>query len=89
MDLPQTFNSLIYATVQPTQVTFLEENLDILRDRDGVHPLLLEAIERVVNNLQPTPEGGTVFTDEHAPIEWITNDMILRFILSEDMEELQ
>jgi len=28
-----------------------------------------------------------VFTDDHAPVEWITNDMVLRFLLFGEMEE--
>jgi hypothetical protein len=40
-------------------------------------------------NLQPMPEASTVFTDDLAPIEWITNNMVLRFMLYGDMEVLQ
>ena len=39
-----------------------------------------------MSNLQPTPAGGMVFTDDLAPIEWITNDMVLRFILGGGVE---
>ncbi len=30
-----------------------------------------------------------VFTDDHAPIEWIVNDMVIRFILEGGTEYLQ
>jgi hypothetical protein len=42
-----------------------------------------------LNNLQPPPPAGKVFTDDDAPVEWITNSMILDFFISGDMEELQ
>jgi hypothetical protein len=34
-------------------------------------------------------EPTTVFTDDHAPIEWIVNDMVIRFILEGGTEYLQ
>jgi len=37
----------------------------------------------------PTPTGGQVFTDDLAPIEWITNSMIANFFLSGETEMLQ
>lgn len=89
MDLPDTFNSLIYATVQPTRAEDLVSNLAYLRAREDVHPLLIASIERLVENLAPVPEGGMTFTDERAPIEWITNEMILRFVLSGGTEDLR
>jgi hypothetical protein len=89
MDVPNTFNTVIYATVQPTSAENLFANLVQLDQRGDVHPLLLEAMQLAVLNMQPTPEAGTVFTDDLAPVEWITNDMVLRFILFGDKEVLQ
>ena len=34
-------------------------------------------------------ETTTVFTDDHAPIEWIVNDMVMRFIIGGGTEYLQ
>jgi len=89
MDVPETFNSIIYATQQPTSVENLYLNLFELSESQNVHPLLIEALQITVLNLQPTPESSTVFTDDLAPIEWITNNMVLRFMLFGDMEVLQ
>lgn len=88
MDLPDTFNSILYATVQPTDFANLEANLHLLSD-NGAHPLLLEAALTTLTNRQPTPTGGRVFTDDLAPIEWITNSMVLDFFLSGEVETLQ
>jgi spermidine synthase len=89
MDVPGTFNSIIYASRQPTRIENLYENLIRLYDRPDVHPLLIASIERVVINQQPLPESDVVFTDDHAPIEWITNQMVLNYVLFGDMEDLQ
>lgn len=89
MDVPGTFNSIIYATVQPSTIENLYGNLLYLYTRYDVHPLLLQAIEVAVANQQPVHPASQVFTDDLAPIEWITNRMVLNFILRGDLEELE
>jgi hypothetical protein len=89
MDVPGSFNSIIYATVQPSQVTDLYTNFDHLLKRGNGHPLLLESLYRAVYYMQPTPESSIVYTDDWAPVEWLTNDMVLNFVLFGEMEELQ
>jgi spermidine synthase len=89
LDVPGTFNTIIYATVQPTSYQNLHDNLVLLMGREDIHPLLLEALKITAFNIQPTPASQTVFTDDLAPIEWITNNMVLRFILLGDLEEIQ
>lgn len=89
MDVPNTFNSLVYATVQPTSFENLQANYDLLLADSNVDPLLLTSIERTLQNRQPTPNDGEVLTDERAPIEWIINSMVLRFVLSGEIEQLQ
>jgi spermidine synthase len=82
VDVPQTLNSIVYATVQPTTDENFKENLAYLRSLGNVHPLLLETAKTASENLQPKPAPGQVFTDDLAPVEWLTNDMILRFVFS-------
>jgi spermidine synthase len=89
LDVPGTFNTVIYATRQPTSFKNLYDNLVILMERDDIDPLLLEALKITALNIQPTPESLTVFTDDLAPIEWITNNMVLRFVLLGDLESIQ
>jgi spermidine synthase len=89
LDIPGTFNTIIYATVKPTSYQNLNDNLVMLMGRDDIHPLLLEALKITALYIQPTPASQTVFTDDLAPIEWITNNMVLRFILLGDLEEIQ
>ncbi len=96
MDIPDTFNSIIYATAQPTTVDDLFENFQMYYTRVDTHPLLLDAVQRAIAFMQPNPcqgqdpaQGCIVFTDDLAPIEWITNNMILNYVFFGGIEELQ
>jgi len=89
MDIPDTFNTIIYATVQITDIQNLYDNLLYLYTRPDISPLLVESIHRIVINLQPTPASDIVFTDDWAPVEWITNSLVLNYLLFGDMEALE
>ena len=89
MDIPDTFNSMIYASAQTTSIENLYRNYNALLERDDIHPILTAALRRVIVNLQPLPESEIVFTDDLAPIEWMTNNMVLNYIFFSGMEELQ
>lgn len=88
MDIPNTFNSIVYATVQPTTLDDVYANYAALLERGDAHPLLLDALQRAIVYMQPTPQSEVVFTDDLAPIEWITNDMILSYMVG-GMDELK
>ena len=85
MDVPGTFNSIIYATAQPGSWEALAENYALLEASDA-DPLLLESIARAWAYRQPTPPAETVFTDDRAPIEWLTNALILRYVVGGSRE---
>jgi spermidine synthase len=89
MDIPNTFNSLIYATLQPTDKVSLSVNLSILAARQDANPLLIDSMKLALDNLQPAAKQSVVFTDDKSPIEWITNTMILNFILQGEMSNMQ
>jgi predicted membrane-bound spermidine synthase len=89
MDVPESFNTIVYATVQPTDINNLYLNLDYLMEDGDAHPILLDAIQRAIVYQQPTPITGVVFTDDWAPIEWITNNMVLEFVLFGEVEHLK
>ena len=88
IDVPYSFNTIIYATRQPTQVAELAVNHELLAQRGDVHPLLIESIQVAVANLQPTPDIDVVYTDDWSPIEWVTNSMVLNFVLFGDVNEI-
>jgi len=89
MDVPGTYNSIVYATMQPTIVDNLYGNIVNLRERGDVHPLLIDSLMVTAANLRETPEAKTIFTDDLAPIEWITNNMVLYYIMFGDLEVVQ
>ncbi|MBI9047023.1 MAG: fused MFS/spermidine synthase [Anaerolineaceae bacterium] len=89
MDIPNTFNSMIFATRQKTNATNLIENYVYLDSLGNIHPELLATMQLTIANLKPAPEPAKVFTDDLAPIEWITNTMVLDFIMNGNMETIQ
>jgi spermidine synthase len=89
MDIPDTFNSIIYATLHPSSINDLHRNYTALENIDSVNPLLVEAIHRAIVNMQPLPKTEMVFTDDLAPIEWLTNSMVLKYVLFGGIKELQ
>jgi spermidine synthase len=89
MDIPNTFNSIIYATLQPTSAENLLANLEVFMVRSDVNPLLTDSMTLAWANLQPAPPRTIVFTDDLAPIEWMTNNLILSFLLHSEMNTLQ
>jgi spermidine synthase len=87
VDVPDTFNSILFATVRPTRAENLQANL--ARMGDDVPPLLKSALARAIQNLQPTPASRIVFTDDVAPVEQLTNSIVINFILSGGVYQLE
>jgi len=88
MDVPYSFNTIVYATHQPTKIDNLYANYEYIQ-KAGVHPLLWSAMNTTILNLQPTPDSRTVYTDDLAPIELITNQLVLDFVLTGGVEGLK
>jgi hypothetical protein len=86
VDVPNTFNSIVYATVQPTTFDNLIANRAQLSPAAPV--LLRDAIDRAIENRQPTPTSTTVFTDDWAPVEQLTNSIVIDFILNGGIYQL-
>ena len=89
MDIPGTLNTMIYATRQPTTPENFAANLVALSQDPDTHPLLLTAMQTTFANLKPGYTTTSVFTDDRAPIEWIVNDMVIRFVLGGEVNILQ
>jgi predicted membrane-bound spermidine synthase len=89
MDIPGTLNTMIYATRQPTRPEDFAANLMAMAQDPGTPPLLLTAMQTTFANLKPGYETTIVFTDDRAPIEWIVNDMVVRFVLGGQVDTLQ
>lgn len=76
-DVPNTFNTEVMATMQPTSVETFRSNLSKL-DPTTVMGQVANEVSPVVK--QGRPDGGIVFTDDRAPIEQITDQLLLNYI---------
>jgi hypothetical protein len=89
VDIPGSLNTMIFATKQKTVPENFAANLIALSQDSSVHPLLIHSMQTTFATLQTGYEVTTVFTDDHAPIEWIVNDMVIRFVISGGTQYLQ
>lgn len=88
MDIPDSFNTILFATKKPGSWEYFIENFQKLGSSDA-SPLLLEAMATTIVFQQPTPVMTRVYTDDLAPIEWVTNKMVIDYFLSGGLEDLQ
>ena len=88
MDVPNSFNTILFATRQVGNWDNLWENYAHVSSMDEPDPLLLEAMATTLMSVQPEPEVTRVYTDDKTPIEWVTNKIVLDFILGGDMGDL-
>jgi predicted membrane-bound spermidine synthase len=89
MDIPNTLNTMIFATKQPTASENFSANLVRLAGDANTNPLLITTMSSTFTNLQDGYSTTTVFTDDLAPIEWIVNNMVVSFVLQGGLEFLQ
>lgn len=81
IDVPNTLNTILVATVQPTVASNLSVNLDQLAAT--ADPLLRAILETAAANLVPTQQSDVIFTDERAPVETIIDSLVLRYLLEQ------
>lgn len=87
MDVPYSFNTILVATVQPTQVENLQQNLALLPA--DAPPILRDTLALAVASLVPTHASDLVFTDDRAPVENLVDSLVLNFLLTGGAEQLQ
>ena len=81
VDVRGSLNTILYATVKPTESENLVENLNLV---DGqTTPFLRSVLETAVDNLVKTNNSEVIFTDSRAPVETIVDSMVLRYLLRE------
>ncbi|HPH97207.1 MAG TPA: fused MFS/spermidine synthase [Anaerolineaceae bacterium] len=89
MDVPYSFNSVLFATRQPTRLENFYANYLAIVNRSDINPLLITTAQTTIASLQPHPAVSQVFTDDLAPIEWLTNNLVLSYLFTEGVEGLQ
>jgi spermidine synthase len=88
-DVPSAFNSILIATNQPSDPRDLVDNFILLSQAPGTHPLLLATVELALNSRVETQASDLVFTDDKAPVEFISDSIVLQFILGENAAQLR
>lgn len=88
-DMSDSYNSILFATNTETDLQNFLDNYVQLYDNPETPVFILEVMAATYAGLQETPEIGVVFTDDLAPIEQITNSLVLNFLLNGEVETLQ
>lgn len=86
MDVPDSYNTILVATRQPTSAQNLAANLAALPA--DAHPVLREALSAAIDALRPTTTSDVRFTDDRAPVESIVDSMVIEFLLTGGIDEL-
>lgn len=86
IDVPQTLNTILIATKQETKPGTLARNRAALPV--DAPPLLKAALDVAVENERPQAFAGPIFTDDRAPVEIISDSIVLRFLLGSGPEGL-
>jgi hypothetical protein len=86
VDVPNTFNSIVVATRQPTDGEDFAANLRGLPE--SAHPMLSIVMNSALQGLQPTDPGGIILTDDHAPVEGIVHGLLFQFILEGGTDQI-
>jgi spermidine synthase len=77
-DVPNTFNTEVMATMQPTSLDAFRANLAQVSPDSLMATVAGEVLP--VAQVAHAVKGGIVFTDDRAPIEQITDQLLLNYI---------
>lgn len=87
MDVPNTFNTILVATNQPTRTENLNENTAALPP--DTSPLLRDALQLGVESLTPTHPSDLIFTDDKAPVEQLVDSIVINFLVNGDLDQIR
>ncbi len=76
MDVPASFNTIVVATVRPTTAENLLANRALMED-----PLLQQIASEAWATLRPVAPSTLVLTDDRAPVEMLTHEIVLNYVL--------
>jgi spermidine synthase len=84
IDVVGSFNSIVYATNQPTMLSNLSANLNAM-PADPVRAVAQQALAHV----RPLNPQAITFTDDRAPVERLTNEIMLSFLFGVGTGEIK
>jgi len=87
LDVPRSFNTILYATRQPTQSENLAANLAALPADSS--PLLRDVLTASVGQLVAVNPQGPLFTDDRTPVETLADSLVLNFLIYGDTSQLR
>ncbi|HVO42890.1 MAG TPA: fused MFS/spermidine synthase, partial [Aggregatilineales bacterium] len=79
IDVPDSFNTILVATVRPTVYTNLAANAAVLPK--AAAPLLTQTLGVASKAIVPTVASDVLFTDDRAPVETIVDSMVIDFLM--------
>jgi spermidine synthase len=79
LDVPNSYNTILFATRQPTSADNLRANLATLPS--DAHPMLRQVLTVALDSLRPTVFSAMRFTDDRAPVEMIVDSMVVQFLM--------
>ena len=80
IDVPQSFNTILVATPQPTHADNLRANL--AHRVDSVDPRLYDILQQAADSIADTGASDIIFTDDRAPVENLVDSIVLDFPLA-------
>lgn len=87
IDVPRSFNTILIATQETSQLSDFVAAYDSLPA--SAHPLLRQTFTLALNGLVEARASDVIFTDERAPVETITDSLVLNFLLTGGTEQLR
>ena len=87
LDVPQSFNTILVASRQPTKADNLRANAAYRVDT--VDARLYDILHDAVAALVPLEESEIIFTDDLAPVERLVDSIVLDFLLAGRAAEFQ
>nr|MCU0475837.1 fused MFS/spermidine synthase [Anaerolineae bacterium] len=87
IDVPRSFNTILYATVQPTTPQGLDEALMTLDP--NAQPLLYDVVSATQASLVPAVASEVMFTDDRAPLETLVDSLVLNFLFTGELESIR
>lgn len=85
IDVPNSLNTILFATAQPTNFDNIQRHLATLQTTD---PLLPTVLNTAVQNHVPTIASNTIFYDHRAPVETIIDSLVIRYLLNTSLNNL-
>ena len=87
IDVPQSFNTILVATNQPTAADNLRANIG--HRAESVDPRLYRILEDAAEALAPLGKSDIIFTDDRAPVERLVDSIVLDFLLAGRADEFR